>query len=891
MTNQTIINTTNQSKNLNTNPNKFISNFEQFTKQILNQNKTKISKLNPKYKILSTTDIENYFLQNIDKFEIKSIEIKNNQITISKNITKAILQYKQQNKILTQFQEITFDNQTAKFDLMKIFVEYEKYKNKNNFIDNEDIYQILFEHFIKNKTQLEELKNINNKHLNYQISEKIINNLTPNKLQLLKLFDIKQAEIIQKEKQENKEIQENKKNIIIHAKSNTAQNSFILEKISDLKEQNTPKTSFGIITNTSTNKLEIQKFLQSYDINLETFSSENLFEEDSITYLTNILKTIQNPKGANNECFYILDKLNIREETKRKITRKASRAEKSIFKVLEKEEEFSDFNDENKLIIELKENLKNLNEIKSTGTNILNLILNTIKTFKLYENLTCLISKENNILTNVSFDNSLGISDSLNQIFCINEFIKFTKHFEELYKTNSLDKFLLYLESSNSNTYKFNTLTHNLTNIYILTAEELNNNLQNFDYIFFTNLNHTKYPIFQIKNLFDNETFDTREQDFNKQKQIFDKIIKQTKIKNYLITVDKNPNGISQKKSKILETPEFDHTEKKPYTKEIELFKISKNDKIKQKSIKKISELILSDKFDLAKSELEILKLTFGKKDLTSFMSKHSPHELSTDKFNDIDTSKLVYSVSQLQTYESCPKKYMFNYIYKIPSRPRHYFDFGTSVHESLEFLSADFDKKLPIEKLYTLGVKYLTDGWISKGYENANQEQEYFQKGLNIIKEFIVKETELRMEDRQTIGLELKFFLDFEGRTLMGYIDRIDKVNGEIEILDYKTSKSMSRESELEKNMQLLVYSLASESHQDIKKFPKSVGLWYVLHDKIVKISPKKEYTVEIKKRVIEQIKKIENKNFKATPSKFGCTYCDFNQICNDSIADKIIK
>jgi CRISPR/Cas system-associated exonuclease Cas4 (RecB family) len=888
MTNQTIIDTTNQSENLNTSPDKFISNFEQFTKQILNHNKTKISKLNPNYKILNTTDIENYFLQNMDKFEIKSIEIKNNQITIAKNITKAILQFKQQNKILTQFQEITFDNQTAKFDLMKIFIEYEKYKNKNNFIDNEDIYQILYEHFTKNKTQLEELKDINNKHLNYQIDENIINNLTPNKLQLLKLFDIKNSE------QKIHVASFSSESFIIHAKSNTAQNSFILEKISDLKEQNTPQTSFGIITNTRANKLEIQKFLQSYYINLETFSSENLFEEESIKYLTNILKTIQNPKGANNECFYILDKLNIREETKRKITRKASRAERSIFKVLEKEEEFSEFNDENKLILELKENLTNLNKLKSIGTNILNLILNTIKTFKLYENLTSLISKENNTLTNVSFDNGLGSSDSLNQIFCINEFIKFTKHFEEIYKTNSLDKFLIYLESSNSNMYKFNTLTNNLTNIYILTAEEYNNQILNsqiFDYIFFTNLNHTKYPLFQIKNLFDNETFNTREQDFNKQKKIFDKIINKTKIKNYLITVDKNINGIPQKQSKILDDKKFTEIKKKTYTKEIELFKISKNDEIKQNSIKKISELILSDKFDLAKSELEILKLTFGKKDLISFMSKHSPHELSTDKFNDIDTSKLVYSVSQLQTYESCPKKYMFNYIYKIPSRPRHYFDFGTSVHESLEFLSADFDKKLPIEKLYILGVKYLTDGWISKGYENSNQEQEYFQKGLNIIKEFIVKETELRMEDRQTICLELKFFLDFEGRTLMGYIDRIDKVNGEIEILDYKTSKSMSRESELEKNMQLLVYSLASESHPDIRKFPKSVGLWYVLHDKIVKISPKKEYTLEIKKRVIEQIKKIENKNFKAIPSKFGCTYCDFNQICTDSIADKIMK
>jgi RecB family exonuclease len=850
---------------------KIINNFETFSKQILQNNKTKIAGLNPNYQILKTIDIENYFYSNLDKFEIKSVELLKNQLTIAKNLTSAIIKYKQENKTLKQFQDITFECQTAKLDLMKIFIKYEKYKNKNKFIDSQDIYQILHEHFSKNQKSLEDLFEYFNK---FKISKEYSTQLTKNQKQLLELFKIEYIT-------DNNSKITSPENLIIESKNQISQNSFILEKISDIKEKETPKTSFGIITNTIENKIEIQNFLNSYDINLENFSSKNLLEENSIKYLTNILKVIQNPKGANNECFYILDKLNIREETKRKITRKASRAEKSIFKVLtneiESKEIFSDFQDENNLVLDLRNNLTNLSELNSSGTNLTNLILNTIKIFKLYDIL----------ITNKT------LTKNQNQIFCLNEFIKLTKHFENLYKTNSLDKFLKYLNNIEELEYSFQTSTNNLTNITILTATEFDtqNKSHVFDYLFLTQLNHTKYPLLQIKNLFDNQTQDTRELDFIKQQIKFNQTISKTKNQNYLIYNTKNKNGISQKKSKILETPEFNYIESKPYTKEIEFFKLSNIEKQKQKSIKKINELILQDKYDLAKSEIEILKLTFGKKDLTSFMSKHSPLEIGTDTFKDIDTSKIVYSVSQLQTYESCPKKYMYNYIYKIPSRPRHYFDFGTSVHEALEFLSADFDKKLPIEKLYTIGVKYLTDGWISKGYDDAKQEKEYFQKGLNIIKEFIIKETELRTQNRQTIGLELKFFLDFEGRTLMGYIDRIDKVDGEIEILDYKTSKSMSRESDLEKNMQLLVYSLASEAHADIKKFPTSVGLWYVLHDKIVKISPKKEHTIEIKKRVIEQIKKIENKKFNPEPTKFGCTYCDFNQICADSIADKILK
>jgi len=833
-----------------------ITNFEKLAKQILSTQKTKISNLNPTYKILKTTDIENYFLKNIENLEITSTELKNKQTIIAKDLTKAILKIKQQNKSLKQFQEIEFTNQTTKIELMKIFIKYEQYKNKHKFIDNEDIYEILTTHLTKNQKNLEEIKITIQ---NYKISENTYNNLNLNQKQLLNLLQIKTTK--------NPQPTKNSESTIIQTKNENSQKSFILEKLTNLKETNPPQTSYAIITNTTKNKIQIQNYLTNYGIKLDNFSTENLFKEEIIKYIKNILTVIQNPNSANNEAFYILDRQNVREETKRKITRKSSRLEKSIFKVLKKEKEFSNFQDENKIILDLKENLEILNKNKNSGINLIDLILQTIKLFKLYEQL---------IATNQK-----------TQILCLNEFLKITKHFTETYKTNSLTKFLEYINNLNENQYKFTTSTNELTNIQILTSKEYNLENSSPDYIFFTNLNHTKYPLLQIKNLYNNETIETRDQDYKIQEQKFNKIISNTKIKNYLIYCEKNKNNIPQKQSKILEKLCLETKIKtKTYSKEIEDFKLTKQDQIKLNSIKKISELILQNKFDLAKSELEILKLTFGKKDLTSYFSTHIPHEIGTDKFKDIDTSKLVYSVSQLQTYESCPKKYMYNYIYKIPSKPRHYFDFGTSVHEALEFLSGDFDKKLSKPKLYTLGVKYLTNGWISKGYESAKQEKEYYKKGLNIIKEFIEKETKLRKQNRQTIGLEKKFFIDFDGRKLMGYIDRIDKVDGQIEILDYKTSNSMSNSKDLEKNMQLLVYSLASEAHQDIKKFPKTVGLWYVLHDKIITINPKKEHTIEIKKRVLEQIKKIENKNFTATPTNFGCTYCDFNKICPDSIS-----
>lgn len=211
---------------MTTNQKKPIENFTNFAKQILSQNRTKISNLNANYQILTTPDIENYFLENLDKFEIKSVELLKNRLTIAKNLTQAILKYKQENKTLLQFQDINFECQTAKIDLMKIFIEFEKYKNKNKFIDIEDIFQILFEHFTKNKKSLGELSDYTNR---FEISKQITITLNKNQKQLLELLNI---EVV-----EHKIEKFSCENLIIESKNQNSQNSFILEKISELKEK------------------------------------------------------------------------------------------------------------------------------------------------------------------------------------------------------------------------------------------------------------------------------------------------------------------------------------------------------------------------------------------------------------------------------------------------------------------------------------------------------------------------------------------------------------------------------------------------------------------------------------------------------------------------------
>ena len=43
-------------------------------------------------------------------------------------------------------------------------------------------------------------------------------------------------------------------------------------------------------------------------------------------------------------------------------------------------------------------------------------------------------------------------------------------------------------------------------------------------------------------------------------------------------------------------------------------------------------------------------------------------------------------SHSSISMFQECPQKYKFKYLDKLPEKPRHFFSFGSSVHQALEF-------------------------------------------------------------------------------------------------------------------------------------------------------------------------------------------------------------
>ena len=218
-------------------------------------------------------------------------------------------------------------------------------------------------------------------------------------------------------------------------------------------------------------------------------------------------------------------------------------------------------------------------------------------------------------------------------------------------------------------------------------------------------------------------------------------------------------NKLDSKFSPFLSQIEFD-LEK--YEKEISDLDYNSKENIKIDVLKKISDMVFNNNFEAAKSEIEVLKGLYGKRDLNSFIGnsnskiKELKEKIKSGKNSlevDFDTSEFVYSVSQLQTYDSCPKKYLYQYVYKIPTKPRHSFDFGTTVHKVLELLLDDFGKiaeKLPH---YAKFAKKFVPKCLGQGisfYLSKEDEKELLVSNLEFFKSEFGCDVEFG-EDKET--------------------------------------------------------------------------------------------------------------------------------------------
>jgi DNA helicase-2/ATP-dependent DNA helicase PcrA len=157
-------------------------------------------------------------------------------------------------------------------------------------------------------------------------------------------------------------------------------------------------------------------------------------------------------------------------------------------------------------------------------------------------------------------------------------------------------------------------------------------------------------------------------------------------------------------------------------------------------------------------------------------------------------TANFVLNVSALNQYLECPLKFFYEKILLIPAAQKSYLIFGSALHDALKKF---FDRRFDLKQADT-GLEYLL--WSFERF--MDHEQHRF--------------TESEFEDQITYGKrvltqfyntyvpkwtdDISFFTEhrvrdihIDGVPVTGFIDRIDKINGDLRVYDYKTGRTES--------------------------------------------------------------------------------------------------
>jgi putative RecB family exonuclease len=165
-----------------------------------------------------------------------------------------------------------------------------------------------------------------------------------------------------------------------------------------------------------------------------------------------------------------------------------------------------------------------------------------------------------------------------------------------------------------------------------------------------------------------------------------------------------------------------------------------------------------------------------------------------------------VCTPSKLAAFEDCPRRYRFTYVDRpSPQKgpPWAHNSLGASVHTALRsWFDLPTHRRRP-EALTAL----LRATWVREGYRDDEQEREAFDRALAWLNRYV---GELEA-DFEPLAVERTVAAKTPTLALSGRVDRIDEVDGELVIVDYKTGRTGLGPDDARGSRALALYAFAA--------------------------------------------------------------------------------
>jgi DNA helicase II / ATP-dependent DNA helicase PcrA len=233
----------------------------------------------------------------------------------------------------------------------------------------------------------------------------------------------------------------------------------------------------------------------------------------------------------------------------------------------------------------------------------------------------------------------------------------------------------------------------------------------------------------------------------------------------------------------------------------------------------------------------------------------------------------VVLSASDIDTYRTCPLKYKFARVFRIPQEPTIHQRFGIVVHQVLErFHAADGSTGSLAELLGLLDA-----GWRRSGFSDSEEERQLRGKAASALARYYER---FQAEESEPVWFERQFTFKLGPHLLRGRVDRVDLLpGGEYELIDYKTGRPKSP-AQLADDVQLSLYAVGAREAWSLDASRQAY--YYLLDDQKVTVpADDGDRSDWIRAVALEVAEGILSQGFEPTPSFAACAICDYRLVC----------
>lgn len=239
------------------------------------------------------------------------------------------------------------------------------------------------------------------------------------------------------------------------------------------------------------------------------------------------------------------------------------------------------------------------------------------------------------------------------------------------------------------------------------------------------------------------------------------------------------------------------------------------------------------------------------------------------------EQGRVRLSFSRVDTYRRCPAEFRYHYVDGLPVAPSPHLSFGCSIHAALETF---YDRKLPEPPDVDDLLDSLYEVWDSSGFAELSREEQlvWYRHAQQLLRRFHARAVR---DYRLPADVEKWFELPVDGALVVGSIDRVDVTDdGELEIVDYKTSKRVRDRNRVRSSLQLALYALACQHLYG--RLPVAVTLDFLVPGVRVRVPTDEMDLLGARRQVTEVADGVRAGKFLPTPNRL-CGWCDYRSIC----------